>query len=366
MSKWEYTESDLWHHNDGEASLYHVFGLIAEGSVVLAFAEGREGKGGDSGCLHSIFMRRSTDGGRNFSPSVCLCPAEGKRCWTNPVPVYDGVTGRLFLFISDNPDNLHTENFVLHSDDLGVSWSSGREIGHFLEQGAQQTTLHLAGPGHGIQIKGGSHDGRLIVPFWHRSHGPEKLPRERGYGISLLCSDDRGETWRQKTFMGQECMANESRIGQTREGLLWVIRPGAGNPCRYASISRDGGESFPTPVPQASGAANNCDAGLCCLFGKSGKSGYEDTVLISRVSRLNYRRDMEILISPDGGLTFPDSMQLPPGDAMPGYSDLCVIEEEEPVIGLVHCRENHVLFTRISMQALTGGKYHNTERKVWL
>ena len=89
-------------------------------------------------------------------------------------------------------------------------------------------------------------------------------------------------------------------------------------------------------------------------------------VIMSRVAQLEKRRDMEIRISYDGGRSFTDTFSLMPGDAMPGYSDLCVIYEDEPIVGLLHCRNNHVMFSRISLQTLTGGKYENTSRSVWL
>lgn len=362
MSEWEYRETELWRHGENGIALYHVFGLVAAGNVVLAFAEAREGDGGDAGCIHSIYMRRSTDGGQHFEASVCLCSGKNGRCWVNPVPVYDAMTERVFLFLSDNRDNRCTENYVITSDDLGISWSKERRINDALEIGQNPPRLHLAGPGHGIQIKGGIYNGRLVIPFWHRIHGVDAPVAERGYCISVIYSDDHGKTWQQTDYMGQEYFGNESRIGQTADGLLWIIRSGPCNPVKYKSVSLDGGENWSEGTPVALGAANCCDSGLVCF---EAKNGYESMTILSRVSQLKYRRDMEILISRDGGATFPESMKLPSGDVMPGYSDLCVLEEAEPVVGLLHCRENHVLFSRISLQTLTGGKYENTRRKVW-
>ena len=88
-------------------------------------------------------------------------------------------------------------------------------------------------------------------------------------------------------------------------------------------------------------------------------------MLLSRIGDPEKRLDMEMRISLDGGVSFTDTFKLMAGDAMPGYSDLCVIEEEQPVIGLLHCRNNHVMFSRISLQTLTGGKYDNTSRNCW-
>lgn len=363
VASWEYTETELWRHGQENVSLFHVFGLMAVGQTVLAFSEARNGNAGDAGCTHDLWMRKSTDGGRTFAESAVLLSGAAGGCWTNPVPVYDEAGGKLFLFVSDNAGNCRTNNYILSSDDLGESWSQPEKINHLLETGEHPLPFHLAGPGHGIQLKRGAHAGRLIMPFWHRRYGVETPAAQRGYCISLLMSDDHGATWRHTNPMGERCMANETRMVETQEGLLWIVRPGGGNPCRYECRSVDGGESWSAPVPQAVGPANNCDAGAVSL---SGKAGWEDMTLVSRVSAVERRWNMEILISTDGGRTFPERFCAPPGDAMPGYSDLCVLHEEEPVVGWLHCRNNHVLFSRISLQTLTGGRYEQTGRKVWL
>lgn len=269
----------------------------------MAFAEARYGDGGDVGCRHDIWMRRSRDGGRSFEESVCLCPSEGSRIWTNPVPVYDGQSGRLFLFYSDNPDNCRTENYLMYSDDWGNHWSAPQRMNGWLETGETPPPFHLAGPGHGIQLTRGEKAGRLIVPFWHRQWGPNRPASERGYCVSALYSDDHGESWHHTAYIGQACMANESRIVETKAGLRWVIRPIG--PCRYTCQSSDGGITWTTPGPMALGPANNCNAGAISV---EGKAGYGDMLLVSRISGLKRRENMEILISLDGGETFVDRL----------------------------------------------------------
>lgn len=360
MSDWQYTETELWRHGTEGVSLFHVFGLTVTKHAVLVFSEARNGDGSDAGCTHFIFMRRSLDCGIHFEPNVCLLPGE---CWTNPVPIYDESTGRVYLFVSDNHGNCRTENYLLYSDDDGETWSKKAQINVLLESNSDPLPFHLAGPGHGICLTRGEYAGRLIVPFWHRRRGTEVPLEMRGYCASLIYSDDHGKTWHATDSIGQVCMANESRVVETEENLLWVIRPCTTQPCRFESRNTDGGITWSEPRPQAMSAANNCDAGAIRVCGKG---EWANTVLISRISEMERRWNTEILISTDGGETFPMRFALPSGDAMPGYSDLCVLEGDEPVIGLVHCRYNHVLFSRISMQALTGGKYENTQRTVWL
>ena len=362
MSLWEYTETELWRHGEDGIALYHVFGLVSFGRTVLAFAEARRGEGKDADDPHDIAMRRSEDGGRSFAPSVTLIPSEGRRCLTNPTPLFDAQTGKLFLFYCENFGNHDTENYVIESADGGRTWSAPRALTAELNAFSAPLAFHLFGPGHGTQLHG-AYGGRLIVPVWHR-RGTDVPKAERDYCASLLLSDDHGATWRQTApFTGKAQHVDEARVAQTADGsLLWAFRA-SGSTCRFCCRSTDGGESWSAPAPMPVSPAVGCDAGLAAL---SGKAGYEDLVVLSRISRTDRRMDMELLYSKDGGRSFAGRMTLPTGDAMPGYSDLTVLEDEAPTLGLLHCRNNHVLFSRISLQTLTGGAYEGTKRSVWL
>ena len=361
MSNWEYNEQELWRFGEGEISLYHVFSTVAVGRCVLVFAEARHGDGADAGTPHDIVMRRSTDGGRSFAPSVCLLRANGARCYANPTPIYDAVTGHILLAFAENPDNKATTLYLMESEDLGSTWSAPRDITAAVTK-KTDTRFHIPGPGHGIQLQKGPHTGRLLLQLWHRGEDVS-LPRAaRGYCTSLLYSDDHGATWTHIAPLGAEMLANESRLAECGQGLIWSLRA-SGQQHALAFGSADG-TAWNAPQIAPLPPANACDAGLISLsFGEK----YANTVLLSRISgtEKGQRRDMEICISRDGGKSFPARFSLPAGDAMPGYSDLCVIREETPVIGLVHCRCNHVLFSRISLQTLTGGDLDGTARSVW-
>ena len=360
MTKWEYTEEELWRFNENSDSIFHVFGVLAVGKTVLAFSEARKGDGSDDKCPHDIRMRKSNDGGRTFLPDRSVVPGEEIHCWANPVPVYDAKRGRLFLFYSENMEGTHTENYVIFSDDLGETWSSPRDLRPVVDA-AGLPVFRLAGPGHGIQLKRGAAAGRLLVQFWFRHSSRYGPPQERGYCVAALYSDDHGESWHFTQAMGQELCANESRLVETQKDILWIMRTKEKRAC--VSRSSDGGRTWSEMVLSELPDARCCDMGAISL---SAKVGFEDMVLLSRVGHESKRMDMEIRISLDGGENFSDTFRLMAGDAMPGYSDLCIIGEEEPMLGLLHCRNNHVFFSRISLQTLTGGKYDNTSRTCWL
>lgn len=337
--------SVLWQHGGGGYTLYHVFGLVAAGDTVLSFAEARCGSGKDAGEVHDIVLRRSTDGGKSFAASVCLFG--GGRCLTNPTPIHDAITGRVFLFFSENFDNARTTLYLSHSDDLGTSWSEPRDVTHLITK-KSDTQFHLPGPAHGIQLQKSPYTGRLLLQLWHR--GPSvKIPREkRGYCVSLLYSDDHGESWTHIPALGAEVFANESALCETEKGILWTLRS-FGTEHAFTR-SADGGVTWDAvqilPLPPAFA----CEAGLVSLPEPENSAA---TVLLSRISRpeKECRRDMEICISRDGGETFPTRFALPLGDARPGYSDLCVLDEGR-TIGMLHCHEGQVLFTRIPAKNL--------------
>ena len=338
------TETVLWEHGKGGYALYHVFGVIAAGDTVLAFAEARA-LGKDAEEAHDIVMRRSTNGGKTFAESVRVF-GDG-RCLVNPTPIYDAQTGRVLLFFAENLENTHTALYLSHSNDLGLSWSTPQNITHLITEKCG-TTFHLPGPSHGIQLQKSPYTGRLLLQLWHRG-SDVTLPRtERGYCTSLLYSDDHGAHWSHIPTLGHDFCANESALCETQEGILWALRSFGTQ--HALTKSTDGGitwsEVRPMPLPPAFA----CQAGLVSL---PATENTPETVLLSRISRpeKECRRDMELCISHDGGKTFPVHCALRKGDATPGYSDLCALDSGKTV-GLLHCHKGRVLFARIPTQNL--------------
>lgn len=333
------SNATLWEHGKGEYTLFHVFGAVAAEDTVLAFAEARRG-GLDAGEAHDIVMRRSTDGGKTFEKSRSLFG--GGRCLVNPTPIYDAQTGRILLFFAENFENTHTALYLTHSDDLGASWSAPRDVTHFITQ-KNDTRFHLPGPTHGIQLQKGPQTGRLLLQLWHRGEDVTPPREQRGYCASLLYSDDHGEHWEHTPALGHALCANESALCETDEGVFWALRS-FGTQHAFAQSTDGGlswGEARVMPLPPAFA----CQAGLISLPNLQNSA---QTVLLSRISRLEKecRRDMEICVSRDGGHTFCAHFTLPEGDAHPGYSDLCLLNKGNTV-GLLHCHEGAVLFTRI-------------------
>jgi sialidase-1 len=67
---------------------------------LLAFCEGRMAGRSDTGNI-DLLLRRSTDGGKTWSPTQVVWDDEGNTCG-NPCPVVDQKTGAILLLLTHN------------------------------------------------------------------------------------------------------------------------------------------------------------------------------------------------------------------------------------------------------------------------
>lgn len=235
-----FEEQPLWTAGiDG----YHTYRipalLITKQGSVLAFCEGRKTAGGDHGDL-DLVQKRSTDGGRTWSPQSIVYE-EGdtaKITIGNPCPVVDQTTGTIWLpFCRDNKHVLITK-----SDDDGQTWSAPRDITADVVK--PDWVWVATGPGVGIQLTQGPHQGRLVIPCDHRLTLADKSSE---WNSHMMYSDDHGKSWQ----IGKPISAggNECQVVECRDGSLLVNTRMQGHfqGLRGLATSTDGGLSF-TPI----------------------------------------------------------------------------------------------------------------------
>lgn len=230
-------QSSLWTSGQDGYHTYRIPSLIvtAKGSL-LAFCEGRKTGSGDHGDL-DLLVKRSTDGGRTWSPHTVVHEEGGTAKITigNPCPVVDRTSGTLWLPICrDNKEVL-----MLSSTDDGQSWSAPRNISSSIVK--PDWNWVATGPGVGIQLRTGPHKGRLFIPCDHKrtlSTGEQEM------NSHAMLSDDGGRSWhlsRPVQTGGNECQVVERSDGSL---LLNTRMQGDFQGYRGIATSTDGGESW--------------------------------------------------------------------------------------------------------------------------
>ena len=110
--------------------------------------------------------------------------------------------------------------FVTHSTDDGLSWSDPREITADVKR--DDWTWYATGPGSGIQIQHGPHQGRLVIPCDHIEAGTKR------YYSHVIYSDDHGKSWQLGGSTPQH-QVNECEVvelaGRTADAEHAELRP---------------------------------------------------------------------------------------------------------------------------------------------
>jgi sialidase-1 len=324
------------------------------GGTLLAFAEGRLLDCGDAGDI-DVVLKRSTDGGRTWGPLQVVNDGGGDT-HGNPAPVVDRATGRVLLLETYNAGRADGANCAVpcartphlqHSDDDGRTWSAPRDLAPEILP-PDWNSWYATGPGHGVQLTGGAHPGRLVVGVnaetWDGERSEMGVPPAGGWGsvttnhAALVVSDDGGEHWRTGATDTWPVAADgtfrqkpsELTLTERADGALLVSgreENGTDLGHRTQALSHDGGDSFAAPfralpdlyAPQVQGAVLRLG----------------DRTLLSAPADPDRRRTMTVRSSWDGGATWDgvDRGTVVTRD-WAGYSDLVAVDDG--TVGLLY------------------------------
>jgi sialidase-1 len=385
-------QTDLFVGGRGDYPLYRIPGLaVTAKGTLLAFCDARKTPDLGDWSQIDICMRRSTDGGVNWSETnrvidLSLHAQQGitfKRNATaeaqklgrpdqmpinNQLPIADR-TGAVHLLHCVNYDRA----FYQRSDDDGVTFSAPVEItATFNEFRPEYDWKVIAtGPNHGIQLA----SGRLLVPVWlSRGGGPGG---HRPSVIATIYSDDHGKTWKRGAIVTGETdplvNPNETVAIELSDGAVMLnIRHESLQHRRAISYSPDGISNWTRPEFVNDLAEPVCMAGIERLtqlpandrsrivFSNPDNATHP---IPGHASRFYVRKNLSIKISYDEGRTYPVNRVLEPGHS--GYSDLAVLPDgticclyERGRRGGENTRNAVLTFARFNLAWITQGKDH--------
>ncbi len=302
---------------------YHTYRIpsviVTQAGTVLAFCEGRKNGQGDSGDI-DLVLKRSTDGGRTFTPRQVVWD-DGPNTCGNPCPVVDRRTGTIWLLLTHNLGGDHEPQIVARksqgtrtvwvakSTDDGRTWSAPAEITAWAKK--PDWTWYATGPGAGIQLR----SGRLVVPCDHIDFATGQ------WGSHVLYSDDEGATWRLGGAAGPK--VNECEVVERADGslLLNMRNYGREHKCRAVATSADGGQTWSAVSYDAALVEPVCQASIRRHSWAEGEA--KGRILFSNPAQENARRSMTVRLSYDEGRTWPAAQVLHAGPA--AYSCLAVL-----------------------------------------
>lgn len=231
---------------------YHTYRIpaivVTTNGTVLAFCEGRTDGRSDTGNV-DLVMKRSTDGGRNWSAQRVVWSDAENTCG-NPAPVVDRATGVIWLLMTwnlgkDHEREIHAGTsqdsrrvYITHSADEGTTWAAPTELTSGIKPADWR--WYATGPVNGIQLERGNHAGRLVIPCNHSvvTGGLRAVSRAH-----IIYSDDHGATWQLGGVDDER--TNESTVVELSDGrLLHNMRSYREKKLRAIATSSDGGLSW--------------------------------------------------------------------------------------------------------------------------
>ena len=274
--------------------------VTTKNNAVIVTTEARPGQGGDYD-FNDVLMRRSTDGGKTFEPSVKLVDhtTYGDGPASNFVIIPDCDSGRLVAVFHHD----YARVFTLHSTDDGATWSEPVEITDVFEQFKTDYPWRVCanGCGHGLQLR----NGRMIIPIWLSDGTGSEMGVHRGHRpsvVTLIYSDDAGGTW-QRGEIG-------CRHGDVVDSLTVV------NPSEPTAVELENGNVLfnmrSESQPRRRLVAFSPD-GICGWSGHRWDKSLLDPVCMASMARYNWAEDGQ-----PGRILFanPDNLEnelIPPG-----------------------------------------------------
>jgi sialidase-1 len=333
--------------------------VVTPKGTVLAFAEARQA--GDHS-ENDIVLKRSLDGGTAWQ-SLQVIGEMGGDSLNDPCAVVLHGPDRVLLMYQRYPKGYHTQKmahteaaelgyggprntqtFLTYSEDDGVTWSDPEDITRSIRR---SDAISVGSPGVGIQLKYGRHKGRILLPLY------EVMPpgeTNRPYHNCAAISDDGGVTWRLGARVpedGLEGDADECQLEELSDGTVIMDARQTSGSSRKGTRSHDGGETWEPMYRVPDLVAPPC-MGSILRIAAPREGG--DLLVASLPNTLKKRENGTLLISRDGGKTWPEKRVLYSG----GFAYSCLTQLAEGRVGCLFERDGcaHITFAMFDVDWL--------------
>ena len=305
----------------------------------------------------SIFFRNEAGTEEKTWEPLTLIFEEGGDArikYGNPTAVIDSETGVIWLaanrdYLTEKGARAGGTLVLFQSADNGLSWSKPIDITTSIKQ--SDWGHYAFGPGIGIQIQNGDHQGRLLFPGNYRKSFNKRKPS----WSHVIYSDDHGATWKMGGQLGEytnECQVAEIMDGD-RSGLLINARnhwgragvpDKSGN--RIVARSFDGGLTWQGERMDPSLPEPPCQAALF-RYTLSTDQGEVNRILFCNPAGPG-RSKLTLRLSRDEGRTWPVSTIIDSGSS--AYS--CLTRLSDGRVGIVYEASNYgrISFVRVSRE----------------
>jgi sialidase-1 len=348
---------------DGFASIRIPSVVVSKKGTVLAFAEGRAADADQA--KNKLIVKRSTNGGKTWG-KVAIIVEDGDSALNNPCAVVERESGTVLLMYQSYPagvgersgkiqpgydGDLVVRNWLITSDD-GVTWTKPRDITKETKREKVVTTV-ASGPGIGLQLRHGTHAGRILMPF---NEGPFGV-----WNVYAFYSDDKGKTW----AMGdgapgglieekgkQTSTVNEAQVVELKDGSVrFNVRRWSGKAVRKTCVSADGGKTWSKVEDPPDLADPGCMGSV--LRYTDPADGAKSRILFSGPQSAK-RENVTVFVSYDEGKTWPVKQVL----CKDAFAYSCLTALPDGTIGCLYEAEGtkKIVFARFTLGWLTEGK----------
>ncbi|MEU1044102.1 exo-alpha-sialidase [Streptomyces sp. NPDC005897] len=304
-----------------------------------------------------VVLRRSTDGGATWQAQQVVRKDAAPKGYGDPSLLVDRETGRVFVFYAasvnqgffgsttgndeSDPDVLQAD--YSYSDDDGLTWKHERITADIKDPAWAGM---FAASGEGIQLRHGTHKGRLIQQYAIRKDGAN-------YAVSAY-SDDHGATWRMGTPVGPG--GDENKTVELSDGR--VMLNNRSRPYRTVAYSTDGGVTY-SPFQQDTELPDPANNGSITRFAPNVDASHPRAswLMFSNTATTDSRSNLTVRLSCDNGQTWPVRKTVESGAA--AYSTLTPLSDgtgPNPGMGLLWERGNvdHITYSSFDLTWLGG------------